>query len=300
MSIADMRDLLQAACIALALAALLAGAPGAAQAEDDPETVERTESFEANRLVVQGLAASALTIEGEARSDVQLTIRGAADDVERIRAELRGSTLHLASEPDVVTSDGVTTTIIGPGQNVVIARGGGRATSSIGSVTQSVTGHGRSVVTTNGVTIVTGPSEPLEIELLVPSGAGVTVDAYTGEARIAYLEAPVELGLAGGRADLEHIAGGRLAIQGGGQIDARDVRGDLVLEIAGSGTVQVARAELERLDVEIAGAGQVDVSGRAERARLGIAGSGMIEVDEVKERPEVSILGAGRVRVGNW
>lgn len=299
MHIAPIRRLLPVACAGLALAALLAGASFAGHAETAPETIVDTERYEAERLVVRGLAASALTIEGEARDDVQLTLRGPAEVVERVRAELRGGTLHLSSEPEVIAGQGVTT-IIGPGQNVVIARGGGRATTSIGSVTQSVTGHGQSVVTANGVTIVTGPAAPLEVEALVPLDTAVEVDAYTGEVRMADLRAPVRLGLAGGRADLARIAGGRLAIQGSGQIDARDVQGDLALDIAGSGSVQVARAELRRLDVDIAGAGRVAVGGRAERAHLGIAGSGTIEVDEVAERPDVSILGAGRVRVGNW
>lgn len=296
MSITDIHRLLPA----LALAAVVAGAPALVHAGDDPEMAEETKHYAADRLVVQGLAASALSIAGEARSDIQLTIRGAAEDVERVRAELRGSTLHLSSEPDVVTDGASVTTIVGPGRNVVIVRGGGRASTSIGSVSQSVAGHGRSVVTVDGVTIVTGPAAPLEVDILVPLDAGVEVDAYVGEIRMSDLRTPLHLALAGGRADLERIAGGRLAIQGSGEIDARDVRGDLAVDIAGSGSVQVAQAELGRLEVEIAGAGRVGIAGRAERARLGIAGSGVIEVDEVAERPDVSILGAGRVRVGNW
>jgi hypothetical protein len=134
----------------------------------------------------------------------------------------------------------------------------------------------------------------------VPRGAPLVVESLVGELAVAGLGGPVELALASGRAQIDALEGGRLAVVGGSSIAVDAAVGDLAIEVRGAGEVTVADAALGRLEVRITGSGEVAVGGRAEQASVAVTGSGEVRVDEVEARPAVRVTGSGEVEIGNW
>jgi hypothetical protein len=261
--------------LAVGIGSFAASLPGQA---DDRVLVE--EAHAAREMRVSAFAGN-LTVEGHERTDIRLELRGSAAALERLRREVRGDRLEVAAAPG---PDGVTTVTSGR-NNVVIAASDARATQIIGGE-----------VTTAG-----GAAEPaLEVHAYLPQGAPLIVEGMVGELTVAGVDGPVELELAGGSARLDRVAGGRLAVVGGSRIEAGAARGDLALEVQGAGDVVVDHAALERLEVAIDGAGDVEVRGSARQARVTVAGVGDVRIDEVRERPEVEITGIGDVAIGNW
>jgi hypothetical protein len=268
--------------IAIVATLLLGAAPGAQSALGD-EThaagalIERTEQVAAEGLVIDGLAAS-LTIEGERRDDVSLTLRGTKGALDQIEHEIRGGVLHIGMQ-------GSFTSLAGGGQNVVIARNGGRATSIIGG---------------QEVTVSSLEAEPMpEIRIVLPDTAPIALAGLVGEIEVTGMDGPIELALSQGEAHLDRVRDGRLAIRGGGTIEVDRASGDLVIEVEGAGQARIADALLDELKVEITGTGEVVVDGVAEEGRLSIAGIGTIRVSEIRSEPEISRSGLGDIQVGN-
>jgi hypothetical protein len=272
---------------------LLAGALLAAAAAQAPGTgavaAERRERFATRALVVDGLAGS-LRVVGEDRADMQVTLSG--DGLDAVRLEPRGDTLHL----DAAAATGGSYGSVTIGRNLVVAGNGGRATSRIGGTSATVVGNGRVIVGPGG----SGDAAHLDVELRVPEGAPLTVLAMAGEVEATGVGGPVELELVTGSAQIDRLAGGRLSVAGNGRIVVDEAAGDLAVAVAGSGDVQVGRATLDALDVELAGTGNVVIDGVAERATVRLAGIGEVRVTEVREQPVVSVAGLGRVAIGNW
>ena len=262
--------------VAVGIGGWAASLPGQAA-----ESVLIEEDHAASRLQVSGLAGS-LTVEGHDRPDIRLELRGSAAALERLRREVRGDRLELTAEPG---QHGVTAVVSGH-NNVVIATAGARATQIIG-----------------GVATIVGdvpPEPPLEVRAYVPEGAPLIVEGMVGELTVEGVDGPVELELAGGRARLDRVAGGRLAVVGGSRIEAGAATGELALEVRGAGDVVVDQAALGHLEVAISGSGNVRVGGSAQQARVMVAGVGNVTVDEVRERPEVRVTGVGQIDIGNW
>lgn len=256
--------------IVLALGSIMSarGALGA----DVEENVER---FGAEGLVIEGLAAS-LTIEGQDRADIELTLRGTKGALERIEHEVRGGVLHLGAQ-------GGLTTVTQTGHNVVIARNGGRASAAIGGQDSGL------------------EAEPMpEIRIRVPRSAPLVLADLVGEIEVEDADGPIELGLSHGRAWLDRARDGRLRVGGSGVIEVGEATGDLTIDVQGQGEVRVPRASLDHLEVDMAGTGEVVIGGVAERGRLNLLGIGTIRVREIRERPETTLVGLGQIEVGNW
>lgn len=261
--------------LAVGIGSFAANPPGQAT-----ESVLVEEEHAARELRVSAFAGS-LTIEDHDGAAIRLELRGSAAALERLRREVRGDRLEVATAPG---PDGVIT-LTSNRNNVVIASSGARATQIIGGE----------------ATTVGGPAEPaLEVHAYVPHGAPLIVEGMVGELTVEGVDGPVELELAGGSARLDRVAGGRLAVVGGSRIEAGAASGDLALEVQGAGEVVVDEAALESLEVAISGSGNVRVGGSAQRARVAVAGVGNVAIDEVRERPEVRVTGIGRIEIGNW
>jgi hypothetical protein len=264
------------------LAVMLLGTSGAQHANGDEAhaagaLIERTEQVAAEGLVIDGLAAT-LTIEGEPRDDVSLTMRGTEGALGQIEHEIRGGVLHIGMQ-------GSFTSLTGGGQNVVIARNGGRATSIIGG---------------QEVTVSSLEAEPMpEIRVALPGTAPIALAGLVGEIEVKGVEGPIELALSQGEAHLDRVRDGRLAISGDGTIEVDRASGDLVVEVQGAGRARIADALLDELKVEITGTGEVVVDGVAEEGRLSVAGIGRIRVSEIRSEPEISRSGLGDIQIGN-
>ncbi|MDG6079397.1 DUF2807 domain-containing protein [Erythrobacter litoralis] len=86
----------------------------------------------------------------------------------------------------------------------------------------------------------------------------------------------------------------RLALGGSGLLEADRMAGDTAVDIAGSGTVRIARIEGEKFAVSIAGSGDLDTAGQVRELSLKIAGSGdAAMVGLHADRANISISGSG-------
>ena len=76
------------------------------------------------------------------------------------------------------------------------------------------------------------------------------------------------------------------------------MKGDEVdVTVAGSGTLDIGRVDATRLSATIAGSGDLEVAGRADRGRITIAGSGGIDGRQLQVGgASVSIAGSGDAR----
>ena len=90
-----------------------------------------------------------------------------------------------------------------------------------------------------------------------------------------------------------------LAIAGTGQVSAEGRIDRLELSISGSGNVQMGDARVQRADIHIAGSGDVTVTPR-EEANIRVAGSGNVRMTAMPAHLNQSITGSGGARiVGN-
>lgn len=69
--------------------------------------------------------------------------------------------------------------------------------------------------------------------------------------------------------------------------------------IAGSGNLSIGSLTAEAADISIAGSGDASVAGQARRIDIAIAGSGNVDASGLKsERADISIAGSGNARAG--
>ena len=91
------------------------------------------------------------------------------------------------------------------------------------------------------------------------------------------------------------INGASLAGSGDMQIDRAEAT-HMELSVAGSGDLSVGEIRATGLDVDVAGSGDVSASGTATSVEISIAGSGNVSVGDLRsERMHVSIAGSGDV-----
>jgi hypothetical protein len=87
-----------------------------------------------------------------------------------------------------------------------------------------------------------------------------------------------------------------LAIAGTGEIDAGGRVDRLDASISGAGNIQMADAAVRRANINIAGGGDVAVSPR-EEANVHVAGSGRVRMTSMPTRLNQSVTGSGGVRI---
>jgi hypothetical protein len=90
-----------------------------------------------------------------------------------------------------------------------------------------------------------------------------------------------------------------VSLAGSGNFKGDKLSGEkVVLDIAGSGSATVGDVQSPVLEGNLAGSGDVKLSGRAARADWSIAGSGDVDAASlVSETAEVSVAGSGTVRL---
>lgn len=85
-----------------------------------------------------------------------------------------------------------------------------------------------------------------------------------------------------------------LLLAGSGRIEAPRLVEKAEVNIAGSGTVAVARVAAESLSVNVMGSGTLSAAGGAETLDFNVAGSGALKARGLKvERAEINIAGSG-------
>lgn len=288
---------------ALAVLAGLSGPMTGPARAAAPSEIE--EHHSAGRLSVENFTGTLRIEAHHATTGIDLVLRGSAETLTRITREVRGDTLHIDA------GDAGTSVI--SGRNVTVTTSGNNTTTSIGNntvITQtgvidgallgSRVRRGRSRVVVNGVVIDTESQEPIELVVRVPQGTPLEISGMVGEVSIDDVDGWVGLELNSGRAEIDRIKGGNLALAGSGRIEIGTATGNLAVSVHGAGGLKIDEAELDDLDVSVAGAGDVKVAGVAERASVWVSGASRVSIEEVRTRPVLDMAGASRVNIGNW
>ncbi len=87
-------------------------------------------------------------------------------------------------------------------------------------------------------------------------------------------------------------------IGGNGDIDLAKVNGTAEVNIGGSGNVVVKDGYMPRLEVNIAGSGDVRFGGEAKDVEVNIVGSGDVRVKKVSGNVSKSVMGSGNIIIG--
>lgn len=89
-------------------------------------------------------------------------------------------------------------------------------------------------------------------------------------------------------------------IGGNGDIVVDKVNGPVSVNIGGSGNVKLNNGVAAKLEVNIAGSGDVRFGGEAKSLEVKIVGSGDVRVKTVSGNISKSVMGSGNVIVGQW
>ena len=266
-----------------------------------PSEIE--EHHRASRLSVEDFAGT-LRIEGHHATGIQLVLRGSAETLARITREVRGDTLHVeAGDADTSGTAGRNVTVTTDGNNTTTSIGNNTVITHTGVIDGALLGsvrRGQSRVVVNGVVLGVESQEPVELVVRVPQGTPLEISGMAGRVSVDDVDGWVGLELNSGRAEIDRIKGGNLALAGSGRIEIGVATGNLAVSVHGAADLEIDEAELQDLDISVAGAGEVKVDGVAERANVWVAGASRVSIDEVRARPVVDMAGASEVRIGNW
>lgn len=89
-----------------------------------------------------------------------------------------------------------------------------------------------------------------------------------------------------------------LEMAGSGDVAVASIFGDLRANVFGAGDVRIAGGHAPDMQVHIAGSGDVDFEGVADRLEASIAGSGDVDVARVTGPVHKAVLGSGDVNIG--
>ncbi len=85
-----------------------------------------------------------------------------------------------------------------------------------------------------------------------------------------------------------------IVLAGSGEVDAPVLAEKAKVNMAGSGTVRVAKVAAASLAVNVMGSGKLEAAGAAEKLDFNVAGSGQLAARKLKvERAEINVAGSG-------
>lgn len=229
---------------------------------------------------------------------VEVTITGPANEVKSIRTNLQGDTLVVEGEDNGVGAGGITI-ISGGGSSVTRVSRVSGASVVVGGGTFFGRGSG-TIISGRNVVISGGGENQTKITVKVPKGATVNLAGVSGNCTVGDTEGALTVNAKDGNVSAGCVANATLSIQGGDDINVREVNGMLAMSIMGSGDIRVDSGKVSTLAVNVMGSGDASFNGQAETATLTIMGSGDIRVSRVTNRPSKNIMGSGDIRVGNW
>jgi len=123
--------------------------------------------------------------------------------------------------------------------------------------------------------------------------------AGAGDSR-AGAAAAADLSVAGsGRIAVGPVAGGVMAVSSGsGDIGVASVAGPVDVRVGGTGDVDILGGRATRMEVSIAGSGDVRMGGAAQTLTASVTGSGDVVVARVAGKVVRRVFGSGDVKIG--
>lgn len=140
----------------------------------------------------------------------------------------------------------------------------------------------------------------IRLVLTAPAGTAYAITDAVGTIEAGDLDAPLALRAQGLKGNIGRLRSADIDIAGAGELNLGAVAGNLSIDIAGAGQVSVASSD-GTLKVNIAGAGDVRIeAGKASVFEVGIAGTGDVLFKGEAVNPVVNIAGAGDVTLGSY
>lgn len=257
-----------------------------AAAQDAP----LTQSFEAQRLQVDGLIAELTITTTPGAGPISVSLSGEPEAVQKVRLSTEGDALVMAM-------DGIDSDWWDDMWNW------SSADSSDLQVTVTMP-RGRPVKVDHFIGDATIGDLDAEIRFNTSGGEtriGAATDAYvsiagSGDIAVGSASGRLEASIAGSGSVRSGDAGeAAVEIAGGGEIYLAKIARSLEIDIAGSGEVN-AESVNGKVDIDVAGSGEVNIeSGTADPFRVDIAGSGDVRFGGTANNPDVSVMGSGDV-----
>jgi hypothetical protein len=144
--------------------------------------------------------------------------------------------------------------------------------------------------------------------VIISEGDSLSIDVEGDDSAVEALRFTFENGTLGVTRDTDVSSDGSatvrvtmpapedLAMAGSGRIESFAMASSAEIAIGGSGSIEVAEFEAERLEINIGGSGDVAGKGSADRLEVNIGGSGSVKLADLKaDRAEINIAGSGDV-----
>lgn len=242
--------------------------------------------------------AARVVVQPENRADVELKVVYGKVKLETIMVHTRGNRfiadgklkhrgldcrnggVHVNGVGQIAQADLPTIYIKVPMDARVSA--GGASYGTIGASKSLSFNHGGC-----GTWTVANVSGPAEVNI---GGSGNVALGDAGQAQVNI----------GGSGDFKAVSVKALEanIGGNGDIGIDRIDGNVDVNIGGSGNVVLGQGSAPKLEVNIAGSGDVRFGGTAGDVEVNIVGSGDVSVAKVTGRVSRSIMGSGNINIG--
>lgn len=167
-----------------------------------------------------------------------------------------------------------------------------------------------SMMVSDGVTIISGGGDvnistsgtasKLSLDIKVPIGTDIDCDDIDGDVVIGDVEGDLRVDISS-TADLQvgKVKEVDLDVSGRNRIDICQVDGDVEIDASGACNIQIRSGKIDKLNVDLSGAGKIDVRCTAQRAKLDVSGMGSVYVEHVVKPPHKDRSGMGSIKVGH-
>lgn len=137
----------------------------------------------------------------------------------------------------------------------------------------------------------------LMLTLSVPRGTALSVDGFVGDATIGDTMGALDFTAHATRSKIGKVQRAQIQLEGAGEVNLAEVKGPLKLEIDGSGRLNVG--DVQSLDAELNGSGKATIGAVQGALDLDIAGSGNLTATKVVGPVDIDIAGAGSVKIAD-
>ncbi len=140
-------------------------------------------------------------------------------------------------------------------------------------------------------------SERSRVQLMVPTGVRIVARSWAGYLDAARGVWTVNAELAGGQMQFFGVHDSSFVVDAG-SLSVQEATGRLSAHLRGAASIEVTNMRDTILDLQLTGAGSMQLKGRAASARVLATGAGHIEIERVTSEPLIQLRGAATVDIG--
>jgi Putative auto-transporter adhesin, head GIN domain len=135
------------------------------------------------------------------------------------------------------------------------------------------------------------------VTVQVPPGWQLLAKAWSGSLRAEGGLWTADVEIASGEMVFSKLQDSRVVVDAG-SLSVQEVSGRFGAHLRGAGSIEVAQMRDPALDLQLTGAGSMELKGRAASARIRASGVGSIDVEHVTSEPTIQASGLVTISVG--